>query len=235
MKVGIIIITYNISAEVFLLQIAAIKKFCKDDFDILVVDNSDDKEIAEHIRYHSAANKIYYIKIYSNSKGSSDSHSFAANFAYQKFKDEYPYFFFIDHDCIPVKEFSVVEALSGGHVAGGIGQDKGKKYPWPGCFYLNNNAVDNDLVDFSPNSEFGLDTGGNLYKIIEKYGAECFLDFNESYHENPFYKNKEYGHFALIKDETFLHFIAGSNWVNKNGHNERIASLVNVVKEKTGL
>lgn len=233
MKVGIIIITYNISAEVFLLQIAAIKKFCKDDFVIHVIDNSDDKEIAEHIRYHSSVNGIDYVKLFSNSKGSSDSHSFAANFAYQQFKNEYPYFFFLDHDCIPVKEFSVVEALSGGHVAGGIGQNKSKKYPWPGCFYLNNSAVDHDLVDFSPAE--GLDTGGRLYKIIEKYGGEAFLDFNESYHQNPNYVNKEYGHYAMIKDETFIHFINGSNWNTKADHQQRISSLVNVVKEKTGL
>lgn len=235
MKVGIIIITYNIPAEVFLLQIAAIKKFCKDDFVIHVIDNSDNLEVAEHIRYHCSIHGIDYTKTFSGSKGSSDSHSFAANFAYQKFKDQYRYFFFIDHDCIPVKEFSVVEALSGGHVAGGIGQNKSKKYAWPGCFYLNNNAVDNDLVDFSPNSEFGLDTGGNLYKIIEEYGGEAFLDFNESYHQNPGYVNKEYGHYAMIKDETFMHFIAGSNWVNKSDHQQRISALVNVVKEKTGL
>lgn len=235
MKVGIIIITYNISAEVFLLQIAAINKFCKDEFIIHVIDNSDDMEVAEHIRYHSSIQGIDYLKLFSNSKGSSDSHSFAANVAYQKFKNDYYYFLFLDHDCIPVKEFSVVEALSGGHVAGGIGQNKSKKYPWPGCFYLNNAAIDKEIVDFSPNSEYGLDTGGNLYKIIEQYGAEAFLDFSESYHQNPNYINKEYGHYAMIKNETFLHFINGSNWASKGDHQNRISSLVNVVKEKTGL
>lgn len=235
MRLGIIIITYNISSEIFLLQIAAIRKFCEDDFVIHVIDNSDDKEIAEHIRHHAAEQGVDYTKTFSGSKGSSDSHSFAANFAYQKFKDIYEYLFFLDHDCIPVRGFSVIKSLSNSYLSGGIGQNKSKKYAWPGCFYLNNNSINKDLVDFSPNSEYGLDTGGNLYKLIEEYGASAFLDFNESYHQNPYFINKDYGHYAMIKDETFLHFIAGSNWVNKSEHQHRMSSLVNVLKEKTGL
>lgn len=235
MKVGIIIITYNISAEVFLLQIAAIKKFCKDEFVIHVIDNSDDKEIAEHIRYHSSINEIDYTKTFSGSKGSSDSYSFAANFSYQKFKDDYSLMLFLDHDCVPVQDFSVEEILSGGHVAAGVGQPKAKKYPWPGLFFLNNDAVDHDLVDFSPNAEHGLDTGGNLYKIIEEYGSESFRDLSETYHQNKDYITKEYGYYSMLANETFMHFVAGSNWINKTDHQHRISSLVNIVKEKTGL
>jgi len=234
MKVGIIIITFNIHPEVFLLQIAAVKKFCKDDFDILVIDNSSNADSAENIRYHSSVQHLNYTKTFAGGHGSSDSHSFAANFSYQKFKDQYDYFLFLDHDCLPVMDFSVVKVLEGGHVAAGIGQDKKKKYPWPGCFMLNN-AVDKDIVDFSPNSEYGLDTGGNLYLIFEKYGAETFRDFNESYHQNPGFVSKDYGHYAMINDNMFLHFINGSGWNKKDDYQNRINSLINVVKEKTGL
>lgn len=233
--VGIIVIVYNISSEIFLLQIAALKKFCKDDFDILVVDNSSDLELAEHIRYHSTLIGLNYTKTFAGSKGSSDSHSFAANFAYQKFKYEYNFIFFLDHDAMPVKDFSVIEILNGGHIAAGIGQEKKKKYFWPGCFMLNNDAVDKDIVDFSPNSEFGLDTGGNLYKIIEEYGEENCIFFNESYHQNHDFISKDYGYYAMINNEMFLHCVNGSNWSNKPDHQKRISSLVNIIKEKTGL
>lgn len=235
MKVAVVIITYNIPSEVFLLQIAAIKKFCKDEFVVEVIDNSSDPEFAEHIRYHSSNLGLSYTKTFAGGKGSSDSHSWAANFAYQKLKDSYDYFIFIDHDCIPVADFSVIDTLNGGHVAAGIGQEKTKKYFWPGLFMLANCAVDKDLVDFGTNSEFWLDTGGNLYKIIEKYGEEACIFFNESYHQNPDYVSKDYGYYAMLNDQKFLHFIAGSNWVNKADHQQRISSLVNVVKEKTGL
>lgn len=235
MKVGIVVITFNIHPEVFLLQVAALKKFCKDDFDILVIDNSSNADAAENIRYHSSVQHLSYTKTFAGGQGSSDSHSFASNFAYQKFKDEYDFFFFLDHDCIPVKDFSVIEILNGGHVAAGIGQDKKKKYPWPGCFMLANNAVDKDLVDFSTNSEFQLDTGGNLYLIIEEYGNESFKDFNESYHQNPGFVSKDYGFYSMINDEMFVHFVNGSNWNAKADYGNRINSLINVVKEKTGL
>ena len=100
---------------------------------------------------------------------------------------------------------------------------------------LNNNAVDKDLVDFSTNSEFGLDTGGNLYLIIEKYEEISCIFFNESYHQNPDFVSKDYGHYAMINDQMFLHFVNGSNWNGKKDHQQRISSLINVVKEKTGL
>lgn len=235
MKLGIVIITFNIHPEVFLLQVEAIKKFCKDEFEILVIDNSSIADEAENIRYHSSVLHLNYTKTFAGGNGSSDSHSFAANFAYQQFKYNYDFFLFIDHDCIPVKDFSVVEILGDGHVAAGIGQDKKKKYIWPGCFMLANNAVDKDLVDFSTNSEFGLDTGGNLYLLLEKYGMESFKDFNESYHQNPGFVSKDYGHYAMINDSMFLHFINGSGWNKKDDYKNRINSLINVVKEKTGL
>lgn len=235
MKLGIIIITYNISSEIFLLQMAALKKFCKDDYVIEIVDNSDNSELSEHIRYHSTIIGINYTKTFSDSKGSSDSHAFASNFAYQKFKNIYDLLLFLDHDCLPVKEFSVIEILKGGHVAAGIGQEKKKKYFWPGLFMLANNAVDKDIVDLGTSEEFGLDTGGNLYRIIEKYGEECCIFFNESYHQNHDFISKDYGYYAMINDQMFLHCVNGSNWANKSDHQKRISSLVNVIKEKTGL
>lgn len=160
-KVGIVIICYNIPSEVFLLQVAALKKFCKDDFEIIIIDNSSDSECAEHIRYHASHLGISYTKTFAGGKGSSDSHSWAANFAYQKIKDLYDMILFLDHDCLPVADFSVADTLSGGHVAAGVGQEKSKTYFWPGLFMLSNNAIDKNIVDFSPRE--GLDTGGGGY------------------------------------------------------------------------
>lgn len=236
MKVAVVVVVYNLSAEIFLLQMAAIKKFCTDkDYVIHVFDNSSDPEKAEHIRYHAEQNGIDYCKIFATSNNSSDSHSWAANFAYQKLKDNYNYWFFMDHDLIPVKEYSVLDILGGGHVMAGLGQGALKTYMWQGCVMLHLEGQEKNIVDFSCNSEFGLDTGGNLYKVVESFGKESCIFFNESYHQNPYFVSNEYSSYAMIKDETFMHFVGASNWFGKDRHEERINSLINVAKQKTGL
>ena len=235
MQLGIIVITYNLSSEIFLLQIAALRKFCKDDFVIEVIDNSSDLELAEHIRYHAEQLGINYYKTFASSKNGSDSHSFAANFAHHKLKDQYEYLFYIDHDLVPMFDFSVVDILAGGHIAAGLGQGAKKKYMWPGAFMVALERINRDLVDFSPNAEFGLDTGGNLYKIIEQYGQENCIFFNESYHQNPNFNGHYFNHISVINNGMFYHCVNASNWSGSQRHEERMNAFVNIVKEKTGL
>lgn len=236
MKVGIIIITYNLSSEIFILQIQAIRKFCKDeDYTIIVFDNSDIPTMAEDIRYHAQQLDVSYWKIQSTSRNSSDSHSWAANFAYQKIKDSYDCIFFMDHDLIPCQVFSVVEILSGGHVMACLGQGALKKYVWQGAVMINLTAIDRDIVDFSTCHEYRLDTGGKLYQIIDKYGEENCIFFNEAYHQNPYFSGNKHNSFAMINNDMFLHCVAGSNWDGNERHEERINTLINIIKEKTGL
>lgn len=236
MKVGIIIIVYNLSSEVFLIQMAAIKKFCKDkDYTIHIIDNSSDLEKAEDIRYHTSILEIDYTKTFSGGMGS-DSHSFAASFSYHKFKDLYDLFAYFDHDVIPVSDFSVEQILSGGHVIAGVGQGAQKTYIWPGLLFFNATAIDREMIDFSPSHIFGLDTGGHLYKVIEKYGKENCIFFNEAYHRNEHFNSVGgYNHYAMMADNRFLHLINSSNWSGASKHEERMNSLINIAKEKVGL
>lgn len=229
---GIFIITYNIPAEVFLLQIDAIRKFCKDEhYRIIIADNSSDDDMSEGIRYHSNRLGLVYTKTNASSVNSSDSHSWAANFIYQKYHHPFRYCFFLDHDCIPVKDFSVLEIL-GDKAMAGLGQAKQKTYFWPGCVMWDGDKVID--IDFSPNSEFGLDTGGNIYKAIEDVGVSECVFFDESYHQNPHFKGK-YDCFAMINDDMFLHFINGSNWNDEKNNTDRLNSLINITRQKAKL
>lgn len=236
MKVATVVITYNLSSEIFLLQMAAIKKFCKDeDNTVEIFDNSDEPKLAEDIRYHATNLGINYYKIASTSKNSSDSHSWAANFAYQQLKDEYSYLFFADHDLIPVRDYSIIKTLEGGHVMAGLGQGAKKTYMWQGCVMLSLLAIDKDIIDFRTNHTYGLDTGGNLYKIVDQYGKENCIFFNEAYHQNPYFTGTKNNSYAMINDEMFLHCIGASNWFGSDRHEERINTLINIIREKTGL
>lgn len=234
MKVGIIIITYNISSELFCLQIEAIRKFCKDDdFEIVVVDNSTDATSSMGIQYHSGLLNLLYRKTIASSVNGSDSHSFAANFSYQRLKTIYDAFLYLDHDCIPFKDFSLQGILGEDKVMAGIGQLKGTTtYFWPGLLFFRNDKIEHDLIDFSPNNELGLDTGGNLYKVIETYGKDACIFFNESYHQNPNFVDNKYGYYSMINDEMFFHAVNASNWSGELRHEERINSIINLIKEK---
>ena len=230
MKVGIIVITYNISSELFCLQIEAIRKFCKDDdYDIMIVDNSTDMRMAVGIQYHASQLKLAYRKTMASSSDGSDSHSFAANFAYSTLKDRFDVFLYLDHDCLPLKPFSVVEILGEDKIMAGIGQQE--IYFWPGCVMWRNDKIDKDLIDFSPDHQRHLDTGGGLSKVIDEYGKENCIFFNEVYEQNPNFTGK-YNYYALINDGMFLHVVNSSNWNGENNHEERINSMVNLIREK---
>lgn len=231
MKTGIVIITFNIDTRIFLLQIEAIRKFCKDDFAIEIIDNSKDHKIAEAIQYHAERLEIQYRRTISKVKDYSMSHSFAANTSYGLLKDSYDVFFYLDHDCIPVASFSCEEIL-GEKLFAGIAQKKSKTYFWPGCFMFKN-TIDKSIIDFSPNSEFQLDTGGNLYKLIEKYGAENAVFFSESYMQiEQLIQIAQYQNFFSIIQDTFWHCIGASNWFKVLYHETRINSFINAVTEK---
>ncbi len=94
---------------------------------------------------------------------------------------------------------------------------------------LRNNLVNRELVDFNPNAELGLDTGGNLYKLIEHHGKDKALFLDEVYAQNTEFNGPAYNQYALLCNGTFVHFINGSNWANAKEHTNRINSLVNLV------
>lgn len=232
MKVCIVIITYNLDSRIFLLQIEAIRKFCKDDFVIEIIDNSSNDAQAEAIRYHAQQQNVSYIRTHSVIQNGSESHAFAANLSYERFKDYgYGIMVYFDHDLIPVKPFSIAEILGDDYVMGGMAQGKnGKTYFWPGLFFYNAKKVDGEFINFLPVT--GLDTGGSLYKAVEHYGIEKCVFFDEAYYQNPYFKGRLYNHYVLINSGMFLHCINASGWNKIEDQEERINSLVTIIREK---
>lgn len=230
--IAIVVVAYN-TAKFIQKQVELIRKYSKDAVDIVVVDNSTDGEASDGIKYHSERLGCKYYRTHASSKNGSDSHAFAANYIYAKLRDVYKYFFYLDHDAFPVKPFSVKELLNGITITG-MGQNKdGIEYFWTGCVMWDNEKVDNDLINFTPNHELKLDTGGPFYKIIEKYGkAQCpFMD--EIPHQNPHFNKSMYNFYVMINSGMFLHAINGSNWNPSDANEERLNSLMNILEELT--
>lgn len=220
---AIVIVVYN-TDKFISKQIELLHRFCKDKFDIIVVDNSTITEIVNSILYKISKTNCLYLKTNASSQWGSDSHAFAANVAYNQFKSEYEYFFFLDHDCFPVKPFSVKEVL-GANVIAGIGQAKSRTYVWPGCVMFK----PNDEINFGASHEFGLDTGGLLYKIVEP-GPTLFFD--EVHEQNPEFNKSMYNFYASINQGMFMHFINGSGWNKTAAQEERLNSLLNILEKK---
>jgi hypothetical protein len=229
MKVGICIIVFNLETRVFVLQIEAIKKFCTDDYTIEVVDNSTLKVMREAIEYHAKRLGVKYRNTEPNTNDASWSHAFAANFSYQKLKDEYDLLAFFDHDLIPVKPFSVKDILGDKTIAG-VTQGTKVKYLWPGCLFINNNLIDKDMVRFDPLMDPRLDTGGSLYKLIEQY-PEGVGWLDEIGCHNPLFSKGFYYFYIMIHQKTFMHFLNSSNWKREKDNDERVSSLIAIANE----
>lgn len=224
-KLAIIIITYN-AHNLFLKQIERINKHCKDDFTIIVIDNSTETESIVAIRYFCETLKLEHRKTEAKSENSSSSHAFAANYAHNRYGKEYDYFLYLDHDAFPVKDFSVVDILGNREFAG-IGQAKPKAtYLWPGCLMFKRTQATDERLDFSPNHDLQLDTGGNLYSLIDK---ENTVFFNEIHVQNPEFNKGMYNFYASINDGMFIHFINASNWNMDYNNTERMNSLLNLL------
>lgn len=224
MRTAVVIIAFN-DSRLIEKQLKLIDKFCVDCPDIIIFDNSNFQCINAAFKSHH----IYYNFMEGYYLNPSDSHSLAANTAYKMFAPNYDKILFLDHDCFPIKEFSINKILNGSHVAG-LGQQKSKTYFWPGCVAFDVKKLNGFPVDFSTNQEYGLDTGGNLFYLFEKLGGVCF---NEQCIMNPYFTVPPYNFYSTIHNGTFMHFTNASNW-NKTPLNEqRIETLYKILEEKT--
>lgn len=230
MQLGICVITYNIDIRIFLLQIGAIRKFCKDSYHITVVDNSTNDHNARQILHHCRELGLDHKKTNSAHGPGTESHAFSANLSYQKWMNGHDYLLYIDHDCIPVKPFSIVDLLKNRKI-GGLAHMGQKKYFWAGLVFWNDQEVDRNLINFMPSHEFQLDTGGMLYRMIEKYGEENCVYLPEEYVQNPHAEFSMYNFYSMIGG-IFMHFINSSNWNNQERNDERLNSLINIANER---
>lgn len=226
---GIVIITFNLDCRIFILQIEAIKKFCRDEYSIEIIDNSTNEELAEAIKYHAGIQEVNYHRTIPANHDPSSSHAFAASISYKMLCNQYQYFFYLDHDCIPVKEFSVVETLGDKLIAGVLQGQAETKYFWPGCVMWNN-VIDRRCIDFSHSNKLRTDTGGGFYKVIEKYGYEKCILFDEVGCENPDFKDEVYYFYMMINNRTFIHWLNTSNWRKVERNEERLNTLLNITQ-----
>lgn len=229
-KIAVVIITYNASGLITK-QVECIRRFCKDDFDIVIFDNSTIPKEIDTIKYFTTGINVCYTKIYSSDENGSESAIFALNFSYFKLRDKYDFFCYFDHDMFPIRDFSILEIIHGRAIAG-LGQGTDRLYFAPQCVMWDNRTIDHNLINFSANQQLGLDTGGELYKIVEKYGKDACVVFNEKYYQNQYFRTGFYNFYSTINDDMFMHFINASGWNPSEKNEERVLTLLSILEER---
>ena len=220
---AVIIIFYN-NTDFLLRQHEHLSLFMKDEYKLIVIDNSSDPVAAAGMKHHADEKGLEYVRTQSSSKNGSASHAFALCFAYQKYVNKFEYILLLDHDAFLIKPLSAIETLADKSIAG-LGQIRnGEKYFWPGCCMFKTSIP----MDFSISE--GKDTGGNTSKAIQSVGEENCIFFDEVYVQNEGFNKSQYNFYALLSNGTFLHFINGSNWANSTDNEERLNSLFNVLE-----
>ena len=223
-KIAIVTTTFN-TPQLIEKQLDCFRKLCQDDFDFIIGDNSTNKEASDFFENFAKKEKVIYKKTFKKYQEAnpSDSHSRALNIVYDEFMDQYDYFLFVDHDLFPTKPFSAIGMLGDKILAGSPREYEGKIYFIVSFFIINVSKIDRSIVDFSTYP--GLDNGGGLYKIIERYGKECALFLDKV--KIP----AKYLQYDIVEGN-FMHFIKSSNWDNHLHHQESIDDMMEILNKR---
>lgn len=110
--IDIYIIAFN-KPELITKQMYFLKKNLKDNYRLIIADNSNNESSAKQIESICEINKISYIRLPKNKLNASHSHGLSLNYLMSHIisKSKTKYIWFIDHDCWLIKKFSIVNIL----------------------------------------------------------------------------------------------------------------------------
>ena len=223
-----VIIVFN-TDRYLLEQIRLLQKHVTSD--IAVIDNSNDFSISDKLKVICVENKVDYTKTAVNEGDFSKSHAFACEIAIGMYRNKADEILLLDHDIFPIKEF---QKPSEEIILAGIPQYRKTPqgaieqhlftYLWAGLLYINTKALQGIEIDIKPCvvADVFLDTGGGLYKLILG-NPERIVYFNEQH------QNMDDGSVYSLIDNSWIHFINGSNWKQAEGHEERVNKLMSIL------
>jgi hypothetical protein len=261
MKVSVIVVAFN-KPEFIKLQYDLLSKYMSDVFEFYVYNNSNNPITSKNIEEECNRYGIEYISVPQSIFNSSDvsyragkSLDYAIHHNMNTYTDS-THLMILDSDMFLIKPFSMVEYM--GHFdLMGIYQQRGH------VFYYTNQLmfVDNCKVkNFDTETKFlpgiidgqATDCGGYLYTYINRYGI-LHGNVRDNVHSGtlksedipnidiefaPYFQTEiemmNGTNFAEYYCGSFLHFRAGSNWINfnKNVVDNREKLLVEYLRTK---
>jgi hypothetical protein len=185
--------------------------------DIIVGDNSRSMLSRYENQKTCEQNNAIYIRHHFDEGDNSSHHALALNEIVNTYKANFNALLIIDHDLFPIGKSDILQRVVKRDFVG-LAQNKiGKTYLHPGIMGINLDNLGMNDFDFIPCD--GMDTGGRLADIVEKSNVE-FL--NIVYHD---YEVGEYKDFYEVIDNSWMHYVKGSNWNGNKNHCVRLEFL----------
>lgn len=174
-KLFVLAVAFN-EPELIAFHHRALEKFCRDEFEYFIIDNSNRQTASEAIRKFCTENRVNYVRLPKNpGLDGSMSHGFALNWAYHnlimRFRPRW--FGIMDSDLFPTKPFAVGPYLKKNDEWGVITERRPIThlwrsiwYLWAGCAFFRFERFRGTEPDFLP--AWGVDTGGKIRVDAEK-------------------------------------------------------------------
>lgn len=225
----IYVIAFN-NCDTLQLQYEKLTMYLEDEFNYIIIDNSNIKEVRNKIYNFCNEKHLGYISLpYQKVFKISDSHALALNWVFKNLITRRKPFIvgLIDHDIFPFRNYSVIKSLKN-HPFYGVrhfavsGKNKNVWcentpefwYLWPGFVFFNYSQLRNIRFDFMPMhyKELFFDTGGGLYK-------EFYSKISQR--NNSFFVQHNWAQISQDRgvdlfDESWVHVSNVSNWRNIN-------------------
>ena len=216
-------ITFYSKPEFIKLQYEQLKKYCKDSFEYIIINNAKDEENERLIKEFAGNNRLEVIAVEKDNSSANSSHFVALNSAFnQKAKHDQNFeaIVVMDSDIFAYRDFSFLDILDN-NLAAAVYQQRQNteiEYLWPGFTILSNKANISD-IDFSWKTY--TDTGGMTDNWLKKYNITpkwvkhtAAIDIETEYiFTNPRARipyKKEYR--SQFIEDTFFHYYRGCNW-----------------------
>lgn len=243
----IVYTTHYIKPEFIKLQYEQFKKYCKDNYELVIVNNGKDSELEDQIRETALSlglrcidfEKRKDVPLFSSQHHTVCLENLLKN--YIKKDDPQNLTVITDNDVFPFKSFSFLEIINGKKV-GGMYQQRnyhGIEHEYvASIFMMFQNDV--DMTDFSFHNGIG-DTGCGTFTLLKKYETEfvkhtAAIDTEKDYiftkNDNQFPYLEKYR--CQFIHDCFIHYYRGSNWSESdpNYHEEKMNFLLSFLNDK---
>lgn len=227
-SVDIITIAFN-NLELIQYQTRFLRKFIRDNYCHIIVDNSTDNAIRQQIYQYCLDNHIAYVGLPKNRLnlvGPSYSHAAALNYTYKHIIKKRQSFAFgqIDHDLFPTRPISIIEKLTTQPIYGPL-RLRDKWWYLSAIFsFFRFDFVKDKKVDFMPVTpdKVYLDSGGGNWYDIYSHIDRTNINFpNECIEPLRDGGDRHGDSLEFFDDKLWLHTINGSCWKKINNQSEK--------------